>query len=73
MTEIADQGHFDSHQEKIDKVVWSLLQNHDRMDTGRSYLSYLKNLRKIINEDRKLMGLVTILRIVTLTLSPWHL
>ena len=35
--------------------------------------SYLENLRKIISEDRKLMGVVTILRIVTLTLSPWYL
>ena len=35
--------------------------------------NYLKNLREIINENRKLTGLVTILGIVTLTPSPWHL
>ena len=35
--------------------------------------NYLENLRKIIDKDRKLMGLVTILGIVTLTVSPWHL
>ena len=33
--EIPDQGHFDSHQEQIDKVIQRPLQNHDRMNSGR--------------------------------------
>ena len=35
--EIPDQGHFESCQEQIDKVIWRPLQNHDRMDSGRRY------------------------------------
>ena len=35
--EIPDQGCFDSHQEQIDEVIWRLLQNHDRMYSGRRY------------------------------------
>ena len=35
--EIPDQGCFDSHQEQIDEVIWRLLQNHDRMNSGRRY------------------------------------
>ena len=27
--EIPDQGHFDSHQEQIDEVIWRPLQNND--------------------------------------------
>ena len=35
--EIPDQGCFDSHQELIDEVILRLLQNHDRMNSGRRY------------------------------------
>ena len=35
--EISDQGCFDSHQEQIDEMIWRLLQNHDRMNSGRRY------------------------------------
>ena len=35
--EIPDQGCFDSHQEQIDEVIWRLLQDHDRMNSGRRY------------------------------------
>ena len=37
MTEIPDQGCFDSHQEQIDEVIQRPLQNHDRMNSGRRY------------------------------------
>ena len=35
--ETPDQGHFDSCQEQIDEVIQRLLQNHDRMNSGRRY------------------------------------
>ena len=35
--EIPDQGHFDSHQEQIDKVIQRPLQNHDCMNSRRRY------------------------------------
>ena len=34
---VADQGHFDSHQEQIDEVIWRPIQNHNRMNSGRRY------------------------------------
>ena len=34
---IQDQGHFDFQQDQVDEVVRNLLQNHDRMDSGRRY------------------------------------
>ena len=35
--EIPDLGCFDSCQEQIDEMIWRLLQNHDRMNSGRRY------------------------------------
>ena len=32
-----DQECFDSHQEHIDKVIWRLIQNHNRLNSGRRY------------------------------------
>ena len=34
---IQDQGHFNFQQDQVDEVVRNLLQNHDRMDSGRRY------------------------------------
>ena len=34
---IQDQGHFDFQPDQVDEVVRNLLQNHDRMDSGRRY------------------------------------
>ena len=34
---IQDQGHFNFQQDQVDEVVSNLLQNHDRMDSGRKY------------------------------------
>ena len=34
---IQDQGCFNFQQDQVDEVVRNLLQNHDRMDSGRRY------------------------------------